>query len=467
MAANRPYVLVRQGVHLVFGLEWFPLLGRHPEAQAASIAHRMRATSYVTTASGAASPGVLVERIRSARREPVCSAAAIVAGLRPAGSIALMLEIEDAGYWLVAVHEGAVMSRSDTLFDNPADIHAVVAQLRESHPMLEFQDLRDASAEFVISLFDSASDRTQLRNLSPFRRRRLRWVVGALALAAWGMHVSGIVSSDVRRITTTEPEIDPAGAWAQAIAEAVGAHSVHGVPGLFVLMEALHELPISIAGWVLRSVDCRAYGGEWRCQSRYLREGEADNQGFIDAALPAWALTFEPLGGVTAAWAVPMPVTALAAAGLGTSAQNEARLFSAFQAMLPAFTELSLDSPLPIAVRAPHDAHRQPIVRPSGLPIYLQRKIRVQAPLRSLSLLLPEVAHVSWAQVTLNLDGVDAPSLRSSSLRVSLSGVLYELDEASSVPHPLGVDESRRSRSDGNRARTAADDGARAHANRS
>ncbi|NLC35365.1 MAG: hypothetical protein GX772_02770, partial [Alcaligenaceae bacterium] len=103
-------MLQRHGITLVFGLEWFPLLGNHPQGQARSLARRQRASHYVVAVGAAASAGVwrAGAKIRSAQR--CCSAAAVLASLHPRGTVAVILPLPGNRQWLAAVHEGAVMT---------------------------------------------------------------------------------------------------------------------------------------------------------------------------------------------------------------------------------------------------------------------------------------------------------------------------------------------------------------------
>ncbi|NLC36055.1 MAG: hypothetical protein GX772_06365, partial [Alcaligenaceae bacterium] len=81
-----------------------------------------------------------------------------------------------------------------------------------------------------------------------------------------------------------------------------------------------------------------------------------------------------------------------------------------------------------------------PVPRPPGIVGYQRRPIHLQAPLRSLSLLLPETLHMSWQRVVLQVAVMDHPSLRASGLSISLSGVLYEIDTPHSVVSSLAAD---------------------------
>lgn len=419
-------ILERDGVALVFGLEWFPLLGSHPEVQARSVARARRASHRVVCAGGAAAVGLLqTGRMSRKRGQRYCSAAAAFARLHAHETVAAVMTLPGGRRWMVAVHEGAVMTRCDHLHDASAPMDETLSLLREAHPGLTVLDDRGSPAGQLDALFEAAMEGCEL--VGSRRRMTGRIVLLSLLLTAgvtlakggglWGAREADVI-----------PVQDAGSAWQDAIAESARAHRVHGVTGLQAALTAIYDVPVMVAGWHLDQVECRPRPSTWQCRSRYRRGNTGDNERFIAAAKADWDLSFDPMQGAEAAWSVPLPSQPLAHVRLHGPRQNEARLISALQAMLDAFTELRLDPPQAIPVRAPLDAQQLPLPRPPGLAAYQRRVVRLQAPLRSLALLLPETAHMSWDRILVQVTAVDQPTLRSSGLRASLSGVLYEKD---------------------------------------
>src|SRR5690554_6479316 len=101
MASRISDIIQRDGVALVFGMEWFPLLGNHPQGQARSLARRRRASHRVMAAGAAASVGLLRARAKGWSGHRLCSAAAIFAGLHPIGTVAAILPFPGNRQWLV------------------------------------------------------------------------------------------------------------------------------------------------------------------------------------------------------------------------------------------------------------------------------------------------------------------------------------------------------------------------------
>lgn len=425
MALSFPHIERRGDVGLVFGMEWFPLLGEHSHRQASGLARRRRVNHWVMAAGAAASVGLLNGRVKAQESERLCSAAAVFAALHPQGTVAAIIPLQGDRLWLVAVHEGAVMTRTDLLHEDSVSVRDILSLLQEAHPGLSVHDERFAPSELLNRLFFAAQEYGEL---SRSRRWPLRFLLLAVAL------VVGLIWSAASLLTHDDNEgqggeaIDTVRAWQDAMANVAQRHTVHGVAGLHSVLESLRAMPVYLSGWMLVQAECQPRAKQWHCRARYRRDEAGDNQSLVDAALGGWQLSFDPMEDAQAVWAVDMPTLPLAMVRLRSSRQNDAGLVSILQNMLSAFTEFQLKNAEPLPVPAPLDAQQRPIPRPRDVSGYQRRSIRLQAPLRSLSLLEPEAAHMSWERVVLQVGVVDQPTLRVSGLLVSLSGVLYELD---------------------------------------
>lgn len=427
--------LVRGDVALVFGMEWFPLIGDHLESQARRLARCRRARHFALASGAAAAVGILHGRLQREGRRRHYSAAAAFASLHPSGTVAAVLSFAEGVNWLIAVHEGAVMTRTDQFYADSVLLHEALVALREAHPGLALHEGPADSSNLLDALFDTAH-----RQQGGIR------TLGAVSSAGWaGMAVCVLVGvATVRLIGFDSPDAvetpvvpDPRAAWRAAVHESARRHRVHGVAGLQGLLDAIHAVPARLGGWRLEHIECRPETVRWACHSRYRREPGSDNLDFLTMADPAWQVSFDPLEGATAIWSAPLVALPLDAAGVRSPHQNEAWFVSALQAMLPAFRELRLEAPQLLPVRPPLDAQQRPLPRPADMGGFRRRALRVQAPLRSLALLLPQAAHLSWERVQLAFAPVESPTLLHSSLQATLSGVLYETDlPASAVMRP-------------------------------
>lgn len=419
MSTRFPQIVQRADKSLLFGMEWFPILGDAVHRQVRAMARSRAATHWVVASGAATSVGLVRHPTRKKAR--LHSAAATFAGLHPRGTLAAVVPLPHNRMWVVAVHEGAVLARTDQLHEAESSVQDSIRILREAHPGLTVLDERTHASGLLEVLFRDAGEQAVLQR----NRRATRKLILILGSLAYG----GIVAWDSGGVKEEPPAVDPVQAWSQAIHLAAQTHRVHGVAGLKALLDALYEAPVRIAGWNLGKVECRPQHAEWRCQALFRRDASGDNQSLMDAALPGWTLSFDPLEAAVASWSIPLPARGLAELRLYTARQNESQLVSALQSMVPAFMELKLDAPQSIPVAAPMDEQSRPIARPPGLPVPQRRQIRVQAPLRSMSLILPETRHMSWDRVELEVTQLAQPSLRHSGLQISLFGVLYEMDE--------------------------------------
>jgi len=424
----------REGRVLLFGLEWFPVLGGNEETQGRALARVRRASHHVLSAGDAASIGLLQTSGRLSRTHCYCSAAAAFAALYPQGTVAAALPMPGGGHWLVAVHEGAVMSRADQVLPDTASVHDTVQALQQAYPgLVAMTHETDLPDDLFERLFAAAKGRAELTRTRAFPvSNALIWSLPLVAAAVYAyLSLFADPASDGSGGT-----VDVMQLWQDAMANAVATHTLHGVSGTRTLIDAVLDLPLTLAGWQLRELECTSGAVEWRCRAHYRRVNDADNQGFVSIAPAHWQLAFDPMDGVSATWRLDVPAQSLGSVALRTSRQNDVLLFSALQAMVPAFSELRFDVPLALPVQAPLGADNHPVPRPPGLVAYQSRNVRVDAPLRSLSLLLPEVGHMRWERLRFQVSSTDQPSLRSSGLRMQLSGVLYEIDDAHAFRQP-------------------------------
>ena len=422
---------------LVFGLEWFPLLGGHLGRQADTFARRRRASFRVLTTGAAASVGLLAAKPRRSGKLKLLSAAAAFAAMHPSGTVATVLTLPSGRHWLVAVHEAAIVARTDQLFDHHTEVHQALKSLRQAHPSLlvhEVNDIADPYPELAAKALPHGRLVRVRPGLVSMPGLAVAVVICVVGAFTW-RHTSATSDRMVEDVPT-----DPRVAWQAAISNSAGRYLVHGVAGTQAVLNAMLSMPVSVAGWTLRLIDCLPAESAWRCEARFQRTPATTNEDFLGDAKSEWAVSFDPLEGARVTWSVPMAALRLNAISLHTGRRNDAQLLSALQALRPAFTDMHLEAAQALPVRAPLDAQQRPVPRPIGLPGYQRRAIRLQAPLRSLFVLLPETTHMAWERIGLQVSPVDQPSLRSSQFRVSLSGVLYEMDDA----HELSVVPNRR-----------------------
>ncbi|MDS1141892.1 type 4b pilus protein PilO2 [Pusillimonas sp. SM2304] len=427
-----PLLLPRSSCTLVFGLHWFPLVGSRSGKAGRRLARQHRSTHSVLPEGELGAIGVVALKNRALRKTSLYSAAQNVGQLFTSGTIAALLEVERVGYWLVAVHEGAVVARTDQLYRNKEDAAEVIDSLRQAYPQLRVL-LTPEDGLPTLEAIEAASSSRSL--LQPVRRwpAIMPWPVQGFVLAlilvllvprVWQ------VFDYAQPAAAGQAQPEPEQAWRAAVARSGSQRRVHGVQGTTALLDAFHALPVGLGGWLLRRADCRAEGQRWHCQARYERSGpQASNRSFLALAPPSWTIAFSSLDHVAAHWqaeAYGLPLTRLK---LPATAEQDKDLLSALQGIMPGFAQMRIGRPGAIPLSVPTDHQGQALERPAGQAVYVSRPVHVSGPLRSASLFLPHAAFAAWEKATLTLSQAERPGLKDSRLNLSLQGVFYETDQ--------------------------------------
>jgi hypothetical protein len=360
------------------------------------------------------------------------SAAGNVSQLFATGSVAMLLELGPGSTWLVAIHEGAVVARTDTLYRSSAEARSVLDELKQAYPQLVVLGSRDAPASPTLAMIEAASaSQTQL---APLRRWRsilpapVQWFALILLLALLG---PAFWQAGVRAYRAKAPPdvIVPAVAWSRAQELALRDQVVHGVEGTRMLLQAFHGLPVRLAGWALIEAGCTARRQSWRCQARYdRRDQQATNDQLLANAPQGWSVGFVSMDQAQPVWDVMAGATPLVNHQPKGSEYTERTLLSFLQAIKPAFAQIQLGQPKALKVVAPRDRQGNEVARPDGLPRYFVRSVKIKGPLRSSVLLLPHTRSIGWQKIMFQLRDTEQPGLRNSRITVSFQGELYEME---------------------------------------
>ena len=425
-----PLLLSLHSATLVFGLDWFPLIGARADRLGMRIAKRRRSTHCVLAGEGAGSVGLLALKAGRLQKRTLYSAAQNVAALFAAGTVVLLMELDAAGYWLVAIHEGAVVARTDRFYPSREAANDVLAELRLAYPQLMVLGTPNAPGIPTMADIEAAcSSSTQLRRISgwkPFLPWPVQWFALVLVLALLLPAAWRALRLDHAQAGTPVRK-DPVQAWRDAIAHSAQGRYVHGAHGSRLLLETFYALPVRLRGWHLRQAECVPQAVQWQCQARYeRREPGASNKSFLEKIQPEWKVQFTSLDHALAVWRTASGGVPLAHQRLADSKANERHFFSALQGLRSGFADVQVGKTLPIPLSAPTDGQGRPISRPAHLLAYSSRSVQLSGPLRSAGLLLPHMSFIAWNKAALTLHDVNAPSARDSGLILTLQGVLYE-----------------------------------------
>lgn len=415
--------------HLAFGLEWQPLISGRASKAAKQIARQRKASHLVMDGTSPASFGYGFLRASAGlHRLTLHSAAQNMARLYPTGSVACILHLSSAGYWLVAVHEGAVMSRTDVVCRSREQAETLLEALRRNHPRLVVLSA-DHDGPSLEAIAKASEPGTSLRNTG---RRRRQWVLRLCFLLLAGAALTAMYRAWFpKAVQTARPAIPAAeieSRWRQAIQEAERGITLHGVAATHTALRQLQDVPARLSGWTLARVACQADKALWRCMADFdRRHPRATNDGLLTNIPSGWTLSFPSIERASATWEFHTSTQSASGHHLDTAAHNRRHLQSAWQSMRPAFGRIEIGRPNGIEIKAPLDDEGQPLPPPANMPEYSRSTVQFEGPLRSVSLLLPHTRSIGWRSFNLVLGESTSPTLASSRFRVTLHGDLYEL----------------------------------------
>ncbi len=440
---DQALILQSGKTELVFGLEWFALLDGSPAGAARRIARRRRATHMVVAGQTGGAVGVVALPLpntnpharrlwgdaaaRKPSRPAPHSAAMLFARHFASGTVAALIDVLPGLTWLVAVHEGVVVARTDSLYRDGGAALAAMAELKLAYPHIRVAG-QDATVPIpsLDALSQHADERSLLLSLSRWRQRILS--------ARFGLAMALVLVFCVSRFSPgSHAGSHPADAHSRALMhtsldhEAIEAVQtvVHGATGLRSLLGIFHELPFRPGGWLLEEARCKAQALQWHCSARYRRHGvQATNEAFLQHAFPAWTVSFVSLDEASVEWVSDAPGVALRQTRPLSTTHNDRHLLSALQGLQTAFSHLKVGQPEPLAY--PPALGASPVLTDNHARHYQRRAINAAGPLRSASLLVDHAVFMAWSDAMLRIQAVDAPDVRHSSLFLTLEGNLYE-----------------------------------------
>lgn len=429
MSASRVVVKTVSSVCLAFGLEWFAVISQDAQHEARRIARRHRANYLALTGDDASCVGLAMPGSVLTSGAPVYSAALLAARHVASGTLAMVIPVGDQ-WWLLAVHDGAVIARTDRLCASYADAVAIVDSLYQAYPALAIMDAG------VVPTLDNLALNHHTQALLRRVASPLSWMPGPLRWLLFILGVAVVIASLYNallapaQIDAKKPQPTPEQAWRKAIQDAAGRYWVHGVVGSAAVLHTLYKLPSMVGGWQLDQAQCDATASLWHCTARFQRHGrDATNQTFLEHSQSAWRVDFTPLEQAVAHWTVDGDTVPVIQAEVTTVADNERHLFSRLQAIKPAIPGMVISESTAMPVVAPVDSNNQRVLKPAGVSLFHARAVRIRAPLRSASLLLPYYSHFGWQRVAIVVGAVAKPSLADSRITVTFEGSLYEKNE--------------------------------------
>lgn len=431
-----PFVFTAGYAPLIFGLEWHALLDTSPAKAGRRLARQRRATHMALSGSAAASVGLAFLGGAQRRATGLHSAAQAVASMFPQGTYTLTLEVDAGVHWLVGVHEGAVIARTDVLHRDTALVRSLMTELAMAYPhLLELGSPNAPSAPTLADIESAVSSKTLLFKVRSARSLRVGFCL------AFGLLLSALYGPFHNRHST---DTDRAGRDGQFSSGLTALHPstaspdvrVHGETGLDGLLHVFYSLPVRADDWVLQYAACMDAVQSWQCTAHYHRAAHsASNAAFLRAIPSSWRVDFPSLELAHVHWSTQASTAPLHANILADKADNDRLLFSRLQAISKAFQRIDVGVSTPVVEQ----------IREGG-PQYQRRSLHIDGPLRSFSFLPPYAAGMAWTKAELRHQPIDRADARNSRFVFSLSGALYETtmpelasDEYASRPEFVAV----------------------------
>lgn len=429
---REPLILEHAGLTLAFGLDWFPLLGRRGRREAASIVRHLRASHGVLVGNPLAAIGV----IGGSPQPPIRvmhSAAQAFGRCHPEGAVVMVRPVPGRGRWLVAVHDGVVVARSDVFLDTDTQVDSLIDELRDSFPGLRV--LGGSPDDLPSGLDQLAAACDPSTRLQAMRRPwgAATWLAAPVALAVllWlGKLAMAPVPAPPVPVKVAVSAVDVQSAWKDAVGRTLAGHGVHGRSGLRAVLDALHAVPAVAGGWLLGQVGCKPLSptaGQWQCQASYRRgERHASSHTLAVRLGSTEGLVFDGTEQARRQWLIDVPLTPLRDAAVLPASNNDSVWLSRLQALRPGFSRLDVGSFRALPVIPPRDADGLAFAPPAELVRHGQRSLSLTGPLRSAETLLGVASHVAWQSLTLSVSGTARPTANLSALTLSLHGALHE-----------------------------------------
>lgn len=425
------------GKTLAFGLEWLPLLESMGVREARRRAGRYRATHFVLASDTTRAVGLanIPQRSASATSNQVIySAAQCVATSYQNGTWVVCLSLAPNCWWLVAVHEGVVVMRTDTVASDPESFDSIIVDLRRAYPgIVSLQSGRDNEAPSLASLAQHVGVASLLQE------RRGGWdgfrvrVLATVAVLGVGVTIFAITNgrdktTSVDTLLATKQKHEQR--WLDTQQAALNKVVVHGVQGTQRLLDALYAVTVKPAGWHLKQVECIPVARAWRCVAQFRRHHPATDVQALEAALPeSWVLEARDLDQTLATWFIPYIGLTLAQVRIPTALENRKTWLGILQRSSLAFDRITWGEPKPVSITAPTDRQRRPLPRPEWLETYQSRTLQLSGPLRSYVLLLADLNAIRWSRARLSITEKIVPRVRASQLHLLLEGEFHERSE--------------------------------------
>ncbi|WJJ93867.1 hypothetical protein [Neopusillimonas aromaticivorans] len=137
-------------------------------------------------------------------------------------------------------------------------------------------------------------------------------------------------------------------------------------------------------------------------------------------------MRFPAVDRVEAEWEISSAAIRLSDSRVDEALHSQRNWLSSLQQISAAFVALKATDASAVPLQAPSDEQGNVLPKPDNFRLYQRRQLQAEGPLRSFSLLLPNLTGVRWHRLTLTLKALEHPNLTQSRLNLSAQGERYE-----------------------------------------
>ena len=287
----RTWAVPDHSLRWVFGLQWTATLGRRSRQWLFNQLRRQNLRWYASSGPHGELVGMDMTGRLVFEDGPVFAAAVGYALSRPQGTHLLRLVVTPAQQWVIAVHQGSVLSHTDCWLDAQAG-DALQAGLEQRFSELVVQTVVWSSESAVTAPLELAF--LQATAGESARCRRLRFGVSSeMVVLAMGVVVC-LIGAGFMWVSlgwwpqTSEATVPAVQADSEALMPSV---YVHDMRDLEPLWQGLLQLPVDPDGWILQTVDCALIVDAATCRADYLRRRATTDNVILGARAPEiWRL---------------------------------------------------------------------------------------------------------------------------------------------------------------------------------
>lgn len=418
------------------GVTWKPVIGSGLAAQSEKLAAANKATHFVTAGEHSAAVGTTklpAVKVKEKGRA-FYSAAAIFAQAHPSGVQIYSQEFPGDDVWVVASHDGVVISDTDVLLTQ-FEAEELVAKIK----------LRHSLAVIVTSEFDAVMHLNARTQLKPVRNALqkiptpAKALIGVLVLLlVVDTSMSEYKKYKIRKLRELEQSqyIDAHAEWTNRLNQWASTIKPDGHQGLINIYFEMGNAPMKIGGWNISEATCLTSVTGWDCNARYEAGVGATNLSFQENLPRGWTASW---GGLTTAignWTVTVDRKSIDRANIQKVADFSLNYVSALQRVLPAMKRVDLLPPVPATISEPQVYINRgngeelvgvpyPIENTAGIEFPKIQTIDIEAPLRTLAV-LPLINDTVIKQLRFVVGNQRTfPTIRDGLFTTKLTGEIY------------------------------------------